>query len=147
MDDATFLKAFEARKISRADWTHRAHVKVAYLYLRQFHLCVAIEKVRSGIQALNAANGVADTPTGGYHETTTLAWVHLVHAMLAEHGPVASADEFIDAHPQLAQKNFLRRFYSEARFTSPEAKWNFVEPDLEPLPKFSTKSQLFPTVV
>ena len=135
MDDQEFLSAFEARKISRADWTHRAHVKVAYLYLRQFPLPIAIEKVRDGIKALNAANGVADTPTGGYHETTTLAWVRFVHAVLAEHGPAASADEFIDAHPQLAQKNLLRQFYSEERFTSPEAKWNFVEPDLAPLPK------------
>jgi hypothetical protein len=133
MDDATFLNAFEARRISRADWTHRAHVKIAYLYLRQFPLPIAIEKVRAGIQALNAANGVADTPTGGYHETTTLAWVRIVHATLAEHGPAASADAFIEAHPPLAQKNLLRQFYSEERFASPEAKWDFVEPDLAPL--------------
>jgi hypothetical protein len=135
MDDQAFLNAFEASRISRADWTHRAHVKVAYLYLRQFPLELAIEKVRVGIKALNAANGVLDTPTGGYHETMTLGWVHIVHAMLSEYGPAASADEFIDSQPQLTQKKILRLFYSKERFMSAEAKLNFVEPDLAPLPK------------
>ncbi|MEO5801921.1 MAG: hypothetical protein ABIR24_00200 [Verrucomicrobiota bacterium] len=64
MDDQAFLSAFESRKISRADWTHRAQVKEAYLYLRQFPWPIAIEKVRGGIQMVNTANGVADTPRG-----------------------------------------------------------------------------------
>ncbi len=31
LDDPAFLSAFEGRKISRADWTHRAQVKAASL--------------------------------------------------------------------------------------------------------------------
>ncbi len=31
-----------------------------------------------------------DTPTSGYHETMTVAWLHLVAAMLEEYGPTGA---------------------------------------------------------
>jgi len=149
LSDDQFLEQFEACTYPYAHWTHCAHLRVAYCYVTRFGLAGAIPKVTAGIRAYNRSQGIVDTPTSGYHETMTIAWLHLVAAMLAEYGPTGavSADsppllgldappshEFLEAQPQLREKKLLRLFYSRARFCSPEAKYDFVPPDLAPLP-------------
>ena len=135
MDDEAFLKQFETAAWPKAEWHHRQHIKVAYLYLRRYSLETATVKIREGIQAYNVAHHVEDTLLSGYHDTMTQAWLRLVYFTLCEYGPAENADTFFDQHPQLSEKKILRFFYSKARFTSPAAKANFVEPDLAPLPQ------------
>lgn len=94
----------------------------------------AADSLRTGIRAHNAAHGIVDTPTAGYHETMTLAWLRLVEMVLLEYGPEPTGEAFCEAHPELLQKKTLRLFYSRERFMSSEAKVRFVEPDLAPLP-------------
>ena len=137
LDDANFLSRFEAGTFPLEQWHHRQHIKIAYLYLRTHPFENALQRMRAGICALNAAHGVPDELTRGYHETMTEAWMRLVQVTLSEYGPAASADEFFDVNPQLAEKKVLRLFYSRERMMSAEAKARFVEPDLAPLPKSS----------
>jgi hypothetical protein len=134
-NDDAFLAQFETKQLPFSDWHHRAHLKVAYLYLTRFDFDTACRKTRDGIRAYNAVNNVPNTPTSGYHETMTVAWLHVMAAMIAEYGQASSADEFLDSQPQLGQKKILRLFYSKARFMSAEAKERFMEPDLAPLPR------------
>lgn len=141
MDDEAFLKQFESAAWPKAEWHHRQHIKVAYLYLCRHPLETAAVKIRDGIRAYNAAHDVADTPFSGYHETMTQAWLRLVYFTLCEFGPAANADAFFDEHPQLSQKNTLRFFYSRERFMSPEARVRFLEPDLTPLPRSKKKAR------
>jgi len=54
---------------------------------------------------------------------------------LCEYCPTATADSFYDASPQLSEKKILRLFYSREVFMSPQAKVEFIEPDLAPLPR------------
>jgi hypothetical protein len=135
MDDSELLRRFETQAIPHAEWRHRDHLKVAYLYLTRHDFDTAATRMREGIQALNASHGGEDSLAVGYHETLTIAWLTVVAAMIAEYGPGASADEFLDSQPQLCQKNLLRMFYSRDRIMTPEAKARFVEPDLAPLPR------------
>jgi hypothetical protein len=135
MNDDDFLHEFENCTFPFDEWHHRAHVKVAYLYAVRFGLEAAGLKLREGIRAYNAAKKVQDTPTSGYHETMTQAWLHIIHTTIQEYGPKATADEFYDFHPQLGQKKILRLFYSVELFMSPLAKREFVMPDLTSLPK------------
>lgn len=142
MDDGEFLRQFEARTLPFDQWTHRAHVKVAFLYLRDFPFDDALARVRTGIKAYNAANQVPEGPTSGYNETTTVAFVTLVAATMRAYGgtfPAADADAFCDTHPQLMTRHALRLFYSPARRMHPDAKARFVEPDLAPLPRILPK--------
>lgn len=144
MDDAELIRRFEACTLPFDQWTHRTHVKVAFLYLCELGFEGAIEKLRPGIKAYNAANDVHDGPLTGYNETTTHALLHLIYAVMcaySESHPVTSADEFCDTHPQLLSKHVLRFFYSPERRVLPEAKTSFVEPDLAPLPRFD-KSEI-----
>jgi hypothetical protein len=134
IDDDEFLLRFEDCTWPLDQFHHREHVKVAYLYLRQFPLAEAIDRIRDGLKRYQAAHQVPDAIDQGYHETMTQAWMRLVHFIMCEHSPAETADEFFDAHPELWQMKVLRFFYSRERIMSPEAKANFVEPDIISLP-------------
>jgi hypothetical protein len=135
LDDQAFLREFEARRWPLDRWHHRDHVKLAYLYLRRYPFDDALERIRVGIKAHNAAHDVPDLPTRGYHETMTCAWLHLVDFFMCEDGPATNADGFVDQHPQLSEQKTLGLFFSPERLMSAEAKVSFVEPDLRPLPR------------
>ena len=150
LSDEEFLRQFENCTLPYVHWTHRAHLRVAYCYVTRYGLTEAISKVTAGIRAYNRSQNIVDTPTSGYHETMTVAWLHIVAAMLGEYGatgavipgslPLLAAgappsQEFLAAQTQLTEKKLLRLFYSRERFSSPEAKYHFVPPDLAPLPR------------
>ena len=135
MNDDDFIRQFEDCSFPFDQWHHRAHVKLAYLYLTRYGFEAALAKLRNGIRAYNAANNVPDQPTSGYHETMTQFWLRIIEVTIQQYGPLPSADEFFDFQPQLSQKKNHRLFYSPGLFMSPEAKLKFVEPDLTQLPR------------
>ena len=63
MEDAEFLSRFEGVRLPFEQWTHRAHVKVAYLYLRRHPFEEALDRMRLGIRAFNAVHRVEEGPT------------------------------------------------------------------------------------
>jgi hypothetical protein len=137
MDDAELQSKFEDLSLPFDQWTHRAHLRIAYCYLRQHPFAVALERIRAGIKAYNAANKVPESPTSGYNETTTVAFVRLVDATMRAYGdvmPTADSQAFCEMHPQLSHKHILRLFYSPQRRMHPQAKTRFIEPDLTALP-------------
>jgi hypothetical protein len=138
MDDAELKRQFEARTLPFQFWTHRAHVRVAYCYLSTLAYEKAEECIRIGIRNYNAANNVPESPTSGYNETTTVAFVRLIHATMRAYGtvmPTADSEAFCEMHPHLLNRNILRLFYSPQQRMHPDAKSKFVEPDLTALPK------------
>ena len=140
VDDVELLHQFEALTLPFNQWTHRAHVRVAFLYLRAHAFDEALSRMRKGVKAYNAANKVPESPTSGYNETTTQAFLHLIAATMHSYGgvfPTETADAFCDAHPQLMSRHALRFFYSPQQRMHPLAKTQFVEPDLAPLPKMN----------
>lgn len=138
MSDDEILRGLESCTIPFDQWTHRAHVRVAFLYARDFPIAEALAKMRTGIKALNSIHNVPETETRGYNETTTCAMMHLVAATIVAYGahlPTPTSDSFCDSHPQLMNKHVLRLFYSPERRMHPDAKSRFIEPDLAPLPQ------------
>src|SRR5687768_2946386 len=118
MTDEEHLRSFEDLTLPFEEWTHRAHVKVAYAYLRRHPFDEALDRMRTGVKAYNARHGVPEGPTSGYNETTTHAFMHLVLATMrayAQTHPAPDAEAFCDAHPQLMTKHALRLFYSPQR--------------------------------
>jgi hypothetical protein len=132
--DAQFLKAFEECTLPFEEWRHRAHIKVAYLYLTQLPFDAALEKVRTNIKRYNAATNTPESLDRGYHETLTVAWMKLVAFTLAEYGGAESADAFLEVQEQLLNRKALRFFYSRDQIVSWRAKAEFVKPDLAPFP-------------
>ena len=135
MDDTTLLAQFEDGSLPRDLWNHRAHVRVSYLYLRRHPFDEALRLMRLGIQAYNQAHGVRDAPLRGYHETLTVAWLTIVAATIKHHGVGKDSNDFCDSQPHLMSRTLPRLFYTRHHIMSPEAKREFVEPDITPLPK------------
>ena len=153
MTAATFLKKFENGTLARADWTHEAHVRMAWLYVtRTGSYREARNKVRTGIKKLNSAFQARDyVPCGatrpepvaeaeaepkrvGYHETITTGFVRLVAARVREGENFAT---FRRRNPDLfdGKLSALLTHYSVELLFSDAARNKFVEPDLKPAPK------------
>jgi hypothetical protein len=131
----SLVSGFEACTLSLAEWTHRAHVTVASWYLLHYPPAEATARMRSGIQRFNSVVGTTGNPEGGYHETITLVWLHLVRWRLAQTSstadPEARVREVVEA---LSDKKLPMEFYSRERLMSGEARAKWTEPDLRPLP-------------
>jgi len=63
MTEDELLRRFEDLTLPLAQWTHRAHVQVAYAYLSAHPFDEALDRMRRGIRAYNAANHVEDGST------------------------------------------------------------------------------------
>lgn len=128
LGDEEFLTAFERAGFDRHDFPHRAHLRMAWLYVRRLGLEGAVDRVTAGIRSLAEHHGQA----ARYHDTLTRAWVYAVAA--ADRPDISTFDQFIDAHPELLDKNYLLRHYSAERLSSPEARAHWLSPDLAPIP-------------
>ena len=116
LDNDALWHAFHERTLPAAQWTHAAHLRVAAMHLARYSLDEAHLLMRVGIIRLNAAHGLVETATRGYHETLTRVWLMLV-----------ASGQSIDRDAPL-------RYYSRERLFSLEARTRFIEPDVTPLP-------------
>src|SRR5437868_6563725 len=70
------VRRFEHLEFTPAEFAHAFHLAVGLAYLRQYPGAQALQKMRAGLQRMNAHYG-----RHGYHETITRFWVRMV-----EHG-------------------------------------------------------------
>ena len=82
MDDQDLWEAFGSETLPESEWTHRAHLRVAWLHSSRYPLDEAHVMMRVGIIRLNAAHGLVETAARGYHETITRVWLVVVRAMM-----------------------------------------------------------------
>jgi len=135
MTDDEFLAAFQNATLTKDEqWTHYAHLRMAYCHLKKYPYGEAVERVRKGIPVLNAKLGTPELKERGYHDTLTVAWMRLIHATMRAHGALADAEAFFKAQPHLTHSSVIGLFYSDGRLWTWEAKRGFVEPDLLSLP-------------
>ena len=150
MTDGQFLVKFEKRELARSEWTHEAHVRMAWLYVTKTeNYRDARSKVRTGIKKLSAAfqaqsaapcgatqpaEPVAEAKPISFHETITTAFVRLIAARAR---PGESFATFRKRNPELFDRKLsaLLVHYSPKVLFSEGAKTTFAQPDLEPLPK------------
>lgn len=131
-EDRAFRSAFEAFEVSADDFNHRAHVRLAYIYLCEQSVEGAQEAMKAALLAfLDHLGVVAQTK---YHETMTRAWIKAVRYFMDETEPCISADEFIDRNPRLLDPKIMLSHYSAEVLFSPEARGRFVDPDIQAIP-------------
>ena len=134
MDDETLFAAFAARTLPAAEWTHQAHLRIAWMHLARYpDLDEAHLRVRIGIVRLNTAHGLEETPTRGYHETLTRVWLSLVAAARVVEA-CGDSRSFLARHVGAFDRAAPLAHYSRERIMSVRARSVFVEPDLAPLP-------------
>src|SRR5689334_3008469 len=131
-NDREFRAAFEAGAFAPADFSHRAHVRLAYVYLADWDVDVALERMRAALVTFLSHHNI---PASKYHETLTRAWILAVHHFMHRSPESASADDFIDRNPILLDSRIMLTHYSAGLLFSDAARDGFVEPDLDPIPR------------
>lgn len=129
--DRAFQHAFEAHTVLPVDFDHRAHVRLAYIYLVENDADAAHLKMREALLDFLQFLGVDKSK---YHETMTRAWILAVQHFMGLGPGFESAAAFIDANPKLLDTSIMMSHYSAQLLFSDEARAAFVEPNLEPIP-------------
>jgi hypothetical protein len=125
---------FTAATLPQEGWTHEAHILVATWHLLHHDDARALELVRTGIKRLNAAHGLVETPTRGYHETITRFYLWAVREALATIGDGTDADAIgLQVVALCGDRALPFRYWSKERLMGAEARAQWVEPDLHPL--------------
>ncbi|MBX9789769.1 MAG: hypothetical protein K2Y37_12700 [Pirellulales bacterium] len=132
MTDEEFLAAFEQCTLPEKEWTHRAHVRMAWIYLRRGSLAAMLPVVRRGIQRYNATLN----KHLGYHEMITRGFVILIADRIGRGAGGMSFESFCAENPDLLDNKLtaLLAHYRRETLFSPAAREGFVTPDLRPLP-------------
>ena len=130
-EDRDFRSAFEAGAIPPSDFTHQAHVRLAYVYLVESGVEPAVLRMRDALLRFIEHNGI---PRDKFHETMTRAWVLAVRHFMSR-SPSASFADFIAEHRELLDSKIMLTHYSADLLFSDQARAQFVEPNLDPIPR------------
>ena len=132
-DDRRFRDDFEAGRVRKEDFNHRAHVRLAYVYLADHDAETAVDRMRAALLAFLKHHAIDPAK---YHETMTRAWILAVrHFMEISTRGSADADAFITANPVLLDAKIMMTHYSAGLLFSADARSRFVEPDLDGIPR------------
>ena len=118
MTDAEFLAALEAATLPESAFTHREHVRAAYLYLRRGSFGAALDAMAAALRRYAAAQGRPDR----YHETMTVAFMALINERLAGDGDPGSWPAFAACHPDLLGRGLLAAYYPAAFLADERAR-------------------------
>ena len=129
--DREFRAAFEAGAFAPADFSHRTHVRLAYAYLAESDVDLALERMRGALLMFLSHHGI---PASKYHATLTRAWILAVDHFMHRSPVATSADDFIDRNPPLLDSKIMLTHYSADLLFSDLARAEFVEPNLDPIP-------------
>jgi len=144
--DAELWSAFHARTLPAADWTHEAHLRIAYLYTRRYEIDEAHLLFRIHLIRLNTFHEVPESKDRGYHDTLTRGWLLVVADAVRREGlvvresdPAAPCDgaeslAFLARHPEFQNRKIMLNYYTRDRINSVEARARWIEPDLAPFP-------------
>lgn len=122
------------RSLPKSQWTHAAHFAAALWLLRRRPEAEVRRAMPPLIRAYNAATGVENTDSSGYHETITQASIAAASAVLASRPASQPLHEVIDvlmAGP-LGVSGWPLTYWTRERLFSVEARRGWVEPDLQP---------------
>ncbi|MFS2002611.1 hypothetical protein ACEN9F_03200 [Duganella sp. CT11-25] len=124
------------RTLPKAEWTHAAHLAAAAWLIAA---CPQLDPARDMpgiIRAYNETSGVANTDTGGYHDTITQASLLAVRDFLSRQPPgtpLHVACERLIASPY-GSKTWLLEYWTPEMLFSKEARRSWLAPDRAPLP-------------
>jgi hypothetical protein len=123
------------QSLPKAQWTHAAHFAAALWLLARRQDLDAERDMPGFIRAYNEATGVANTDSGGYHETITQASLRAARSFLAQTPQRSLCDtcNALMASP-FGKSDWLLAYWSRERLFSVQARKFWVEPDRQPLP-------------
>lgn len=130
MTDNEFLQAFENESLPASEFTHLAHLRLAWIYLRTETFAVAVNKLTNGIKKYAEAKGAF----GKYHCTITIALTCIIKMRLRAN---ENFSQFCVRNEDLvvSAMKVLESHYHKETLQSKEAREQFFAPDLIAFPE------------
>ena len=126
----TFLSAFEDGSLPATEWTHRAHIAMATVYLARYGDSV-LPHTRAAIRSYLLARGKSLT---NYHETLTIFWLAIVAEALQGQRALSQHESVCRNCARFgAQSKLHEQYYGFDVFNSTAARARWIPPDLLPL--------------
>lgn len=119
--------------LPKAEWTHAAHFALALWLLRHREDVPAI--MPDIIRAYNVVRGGENTDTAGYHETITQASIRAARGFASGFAPDHPLFDLTNRlmASELGRSEWLLVHWSKERLFTPQARREWVEPDLTAL--------------
>ncbi|MCL6267463.1 hypothetical protein [Flagellimonas myxillae] len=129
LTDREFEQAFRECLLPVTHFDHEAHLRLAWIHLKQYGLEIALENICTQLTAFVAHHGADDK----YNTTLTVASIQMIHHFMGN-SKAGHFPGFLTEFPQLKTnfKGLINSHYSMDIFNSEEAKARYLEPDILP---------------
>ncbi len=128
INDSDFISRFENKTLDPIHFSHKGHLRVAWLYLTKYDFHSASKAITTGIQNYATSLGATDK----FHATITEAFIHIVNKRI---GATASGswESFIENNIDLVENAdlLMARHYSKKLLSSSAAKMAIIQPDIK----------------
>ena len=131
-EDQAFRVEFESGTFPPAGFNHRAPLRMGYVYLAEPDSETDYQLVREAKHNFLEHNAIDPVK---YHDTMTRAWILAVRHFMDKTLASDSADSFIEQNPEMLDSKIMMTHYSAEVLFSDEARAQFVDPDLDPIPQ------------
>ena len=129
ISDRAFEINFKEGSFPAKDFTHEAHLRLAWIHIQQYGMAQAKEHIQTQLRHYVKCHKAESK----YNHTVTIAAVLMVHSFMQQ-TDAETFLQFISEHPQLKSdfKGLLALHYSFDIFKSEKARNTYLEPDLLP---------------
>jgi hypothetical protein len=127
VSERDFVAAVETCTLPGAAFRHADHVRLAWIYLRDYPLLEAISRFTVTLRRFAAHHGVP----GKYHATITWAYLLIIHERMQLESKPCDWEQFRSRNGDLFARNpsILERYYERETLGSDVARRIFVMPD------------------
>jgi hypothetical protein len=125
--DEQLLQAFESCTLAPAEFSHRQHLSLGWIYLRRYGFPGGVARFCDRLRDYVAAIGA----TGKYHETITWAYMVLMHEEMTLRSPPGETfAAMVERRPDLLdhRNGALANCYPPTQLESADARRVFVLP-------------------
>jgi hypothetical protein len=127
--DQEFEQKFEHLLFESELFTHEAHLRLAWIHIRNYGIDEAIERIRSQLLRFVDKLGARSK----YNETVTVAGIRAVYHFMLQ-SKTQNFRDFVLENPELKSdfKKLLMSHYQTDIFKSEVAKIKYITPELVP---------------
>ena len=129
LNDHEFVDQFENHQLNPAYFTHLAHMRLAWLYIKEFGVERAAHILCDRIRSFDRKHG-----TGlKFNKTVTIAFAHLINER-QQLGIYRDFENFLEQNEALISdyRELISRHYSFDPFNSEKARNEYLLPDKMP---------------
>jgi hypothetical protein len=129
LSDIEFENSFADYSLDVTFFTHEAHLRLAWIHLQKYGVDKAIENITTQLKTFVLHAGSADK----FNMTLTVAAIKMVYHFMQK-SKASDFPNFIATNPRLKShfRELVYAHYSTNIFTSPQAKQEYLEPELLP---------------